>query len=60
MMNKDWRFVAVPSPQQGWRLPLEWCSEQFGQQQLTWYYVGEGVFNFAREEDAVLFTLRWS
>lgn len=46
---------------------LEWCQDQFGSKQKKyiayqgngWFYEGAGVFRFLREEDAVLFRLKF-
>lgn len=44
-----------------------WCTKHFGEEGATiwdpsvrWVYSGGGEFAFQREEDAVLFSLRWS
>ena len=44
-----------------------WCKGKFGNSfypvQINdnrWAYIGLGEFSFNQEEDAVLFTLRWS
>lgn len=51
----------------GWRPCMEWCCETFGYNQnetvgsgRNWRYVGEGVFEFDREEDCLIFLMRWS
>ena len=66
------RFVAsVPAPYdvtisgkfhyQGWMPCVEWCKEHFGpQHELQWHFVGEGVFEFRREQDLTLFLLKWN
>lgn len=43
----------------GWLHSLEWC-EQRAVQGVDWWYLGRGVFEFANEQDAVMFALRWS
>ena len=52
---------------QGWRPCIQWCSEHFSDddeapcdQTNRWRFVGEGVFEFRREEDRLLFLLRWA
>lgn len=51
--------VSCPSPSQGWTPCLEWCQQQWGDSDC-WRFVGEGVFEFRREEDFMLFLLKWS
>jgi len=51
--------------QHSWRPCIEWCETQFGTMtwpgpRAVWRYVGEGVFEFERAEDRLLFLLRWS
>jgi len=51
---------------------VPWCEEQFGQFGVNWYRYGTDIaidivvgasfydyYRFAREEDAMLFILRW-
>ena len=52
----DNRWMAAP-----WKPCLDWCHEYFGSRlDNVWDYNGGGWFEFKREEDALLFTLRWS
>ena len=45
---------------------VDWCYEKFGKERIVgwdigiWLHVGWGRVEFEREEDAVLFTLRWA
>jgi hypothetical protein len=52
---------------------VPWCEEQFGQFGVNWYRYGTDIamgivvgasfydhYRFARDEDAMLFILRWS
>ena len=41
----------------GWNPCYRWCEENLCA--LSWYFVGEGVFEFANEKDMILFKLRW-
>lgn len=47
-----------------WLPCVDWCKERFGyatrDRGIVWCYNGDGWFEFEREEDAVLFTLRWA
>ena len=59
--------VMAPGPRlggaveayRGWQPCIDWCIEQFGSNR-TWHYVGEGVFEFGREQDRTCFLLKWS
>jgi hypothetical protein len=65
--HSGWARVTFSGP---WPVAaLDWCYEQFGEEQLVkndssqnnkWVYCGQRSFEFEREEDAVLFSLRWS
>jgi len=50
---------------QGWKPCMEWCVATFGggigatARGPGWRYVGEGVFEFERDQDRTLFLLRW-
>lgn len=49
----------------GWRPCIEWCEEQFGDQemdrwQFRWLFEGDGIFKFRSEQDYLLFLLRWA
>ena len=70
-----WYVASVEAPARdsvskhvypGWRPCMEWCVETFGGGigetvwGPGWRFVGEGVFEFKREQDCTLFLLRWS
>ena len=44
---------------------VHWCYEKFGEERILgyqtgkWLHRGGGMVEFEREEDAVLFALRW-
>ena len=44
---------------------IDWCYEKFGRERIavwstgSWLHRGSGLVEFEREEDAVLFALRW-
>jgi hypothetical protein len=47
----------------GWQPCVNWCIEQFGTgstRAWAWRYVGEGVFEFEREQDRTCFLLKWA
>jgi len=44
---------------QGWKPCIEWCEGLWGNQG-GWWYIGEGVFEFNREQDHLMFMLRWA
>jgi hypothetical protein len=48
-----------PTWTRGWRNSMIWCCQHIGQQGQDWDYLGIGQFDFAREQDAVMFALRW-
>jgi hypothetical protein len=52
------KFGSLPGSYRGWQPCINWCIEQFGHN-LTWRYVGEGVFEFEREQDCTWFLLKW-
>jgi len=53
-----WIVASVQSPwSDGWYPCMKWCKETFNEH--NWRYVGEGVFEFRRSDDHLLFTLRW-
>jgi hypothetical protein len=56
--------VARQLPESPWLPCVEWCEERFGyatrDREIVWCYNGEGWFEFQREEDAIMFILRWS
>jgi len=45
-----------------WMSCIDWCKERFGYGNIpmVWCYNSDGWFEFQREEDAVLFALRWA
>ena len=43
---------------EGWSPCIRWCEEHFGE--AGWWYLTEGVFEFNREQDYLLFILKWS
>ena len=58
-------FIAIPPDYEddwgrGWRYSIEWCNEHVGEQGVDWWYADLGQFVFGREQDAVLFTLKWA
>jgi hypothetical protein len=42
----------------GWAPQVEWCAQTMKKQ--DWHYVGEGVFEFRRASDHMMFLLRWT
>ena len=69
LLDADWPYVCYtshPYPE-----VQEWCAANIGQFDLDWYKLGEDImasmmpdykstYMFRREQDAVLFQLRWS
>ena len=69
-----WIVASVPPPDRGrmgWMPCMFWCQEQldgeieFGINSVhsfgkNWRYVGEGVFEFRRHDDHLMFVLRWA
>ena len=69
-----WIVASVPAPindrvskhiYQGWRPCIEWCAETFGEMRSPdspsrWRFIGEGVFEFRRADDHMMFLLRWA
>jgi hypothetical protein len=58
-----WVVASVESPwidneHRGWTPCVKWCDKNV--KESNWRYVGEGVFEFRRADDHMLFTLRWS
>jgi hypothetical protein len=43
---------------QGWKPCIEWCEQQWGNRG-SWFFIGEGVFEFNDERDYLMFLLRW-
>lgn len=73
--NETWYIASVRAPVQdrvskhvyyGWLPCVDWCREQFGDNELVdyksakWNFIGDGVFEFRDEQDYTLFLLRWS
>jgi len=60
----SWIIASVPQPAHkeyehwGWLPAMEWCRGRFKEQ--NWRYVSEGVFEFRRVDDYMMFVLRWS
>jgi len=42
---------------QGWKPCIDWCSQHC---EGPWLFISEGVFEFERDSDYVLFMLKWS
>lgn len=65
-----YRYVAsVMAPPEGhWKPCMDWCRDNIGyytdRHSISggpgWTYVGEGVFEFDRDHDHMLFLLKWS
>ena len=54
-----YHVVSISPPEgQGWLSCKEWCLSMI--EPRAWRYVGEGVFEFVREQDAVTFRVRWA
>jgi hypothetical protein len=62
-----WIVASVPAPvngrigkhvYQGWTPCMRWCAEHF--EQHNWRFVSEGVFEFRRADDHLMFMLKWS
>jgi ribulose bisphosphate carboxylase small subunit len=43
----------------GWQPCIEWCEQQWGNRG-SWFFIGEGVFEFNDERDYLMFLLRWA
>ena len=62
-MNEiETRFIAsvrAPDvkPYQGWSPCIVWCDSHLKD---GWWFIGDGVFEFIREQDYLMFVLRWS
>lgn len=57
-----WIVASVPAPNpvpryQGWSTCVKWCDKNFNES--NWRYVGEGVFEFRRADDHMMFLLKW-
>ena len=64
-MIEEWTKVKVPQPNtiSAWGLCERWCSVNIGAgftPDRKWGYLGEGVYEFQNDQDAVVFSLRWS
>ena len=56
-----WIVASVRSPWElgvGWTPCVKWCDKNVTES--NWRYVGEGVFEFRRADDHMMFLLRWS
>jgi hypothetical protein len=51
---------GVVEAYRGWQPCIDWCIEQIDRNNSTWHYVGEGVFEFEREQDRTCFLLKWA
>jgi hypothetical protein len=72
--TNGWIVASVPSPwvggYKGWMPCMTWCQEHLDGESLdinaarsygkNWRYVGEGVFEFRRADDHLMFLLRFS
>jgi len=61
----DWIVASVPAPEnkdwgyyQGWTPCIEWCKDRVTA--TNWRFVGEGVFEFRRADDYMMFLLKWA
>jgi hypothetical protein len=50
--------VTAPhtQPYSGWSPCIEWCEQRMP---TGWWYIGEGVFEFADARDHLMFLLCW-
>ena len=58
-----WFIASVQAPNvtgryQGWSPCVNWCEANTKEQ--NWRFCGEGIFEFRRLDDHILFLLRWS
>ena len=58
-----WIVASVPAPNptgryQGWSPCVNWC--EVNVKEPNWRFIGEGTFEFRREDDHMMFVLRWS
>ncbi len=61
LLNEKEKSVARQWHTSPWTSCIDWCKERFGYANYpVWVYNGYGWFEFEREEDALLFTLRWA
>jgi len=70
-MNLDLKYQVIIH-NNDWPLAQEWCEQNIGEFNHTWYKLGidpvdslfnkqvESVWYFRYEEDATLFALRWA
>lgn len=69
--DEEWPYVCYTS--QAWPEVCAWCEETIGEFDQAWYKLGEDIaaqitmtndykstYLFRREQDAVLFKLKWS
>jgi hypothetical protein len=67
LKNQYVATVMAPGPRlgvaveayRGWQPCINWCIEHL-RPHSTWHYVGEGVFEFEREQDRTCFLLKWA
>jgi hypothetical protein len=70
-LGSDWRYhIVINNPE--WPLAQEWCEENIGPFGEQWYKLGIDILGFLdgpkwqtewyfkREQDAVLFQLKWA
>ena len=68
--DPTWPYICYTS--HNWEEVCEWCKANIGEFDRDWYKLGEDIaaqsvmsdykstYMFRREQDAVLFRLRWS
>lgn len=65
--DSKWWVASVAAPvedrvskhvYQGWAPCMFWCAERMHKD--NWRYISEGVFEFRRSEDHLMFILKWS
>lgn len=60
---ENWTMIGIDRWPVYGQAAIDWCHEHFdnrGGETATWLYYTRGQFEFEREEDAVLFALRWA
>jgi len=60
-------WIPIQLPRRLSRDCIDWCYEKFGEERILlgtckgkWLHYGAGKVEFEREEDAVLFALKWA